>query len=433
MKLSSFNSTPLLTKRILGLLPTIAVVLSLNANAARLSTPLSFFEAGQLAIQQAPELKRLHVDALALDQKAIADKQLPDPKLMAGTINVPTNNFSFTQDEMTMIMGGLEQRFPPGHSLAIKSRQTVAEASATRERFQEKSLTVLRTVREAWLELYYWEHAGKIIRTNRQLFRYLLKVAQSQYAAAQANQSDVLQVQLELSHLDDQQFQIEEQIEQVRAKLGRWIGQEEAKRPLSVNLPHLPKPHPLKTLQAKMESHPLLKADLGTINAGREAVALAKEQFKPGFMIDVSYGIRQGHMDNGMPRSNMLTAQATVDLPIFTRHRQTPRLKAKYLNLQSAFLDRAAHYRDLKEILIGSYATWTQLTRREVLFTQKLMPEAAQNAKAALLAYQNATTDMTTVLRAYTGQLDIKLEQLRIQVDSLKTHVALLYIQGKTG
>lgn len=396
-----------------------------------INTPF-FFEAGQLAIQQAPELKRLRADALALDQKAIADKQLPDPKLMAGTLNVPTNNFSFTQDEMTMIMGGLEQRFPPGHSLAIKSRQTLAEARATRERFQEQSLAVLRTVREAWLELYYWEHAGEIIRTNRQLFRYLLKVAQSQYAAAKVTQSDVLQVQLELSHLDDNQVQIKEQIEQVRAKLGRWVGQEEAKRPLSAHLPHLPKPPPLSVLQTKMQSHPLLKADLGTINASREAVALAKEQFKPGFVLDVSYGVRQGHMDNGTPRANMLTAQATIDLPIFPRHRQTPRLKAKYLNLESAFLDRAAHYRDLKEMLIGSYATWTQLIRRETLFTQKLMPEAAQNATAALRAYQSATTDMTTVLRAYTGQLDIKLEQLRVQVDERKTHVALLYIQGKT-
>lgn len=433
MELRVLKSTGLWQKGIRGCAAVIAALCSLNGYAATRVTPLSFFEAGQRAIQQAPELKRLHTDIGALEQKAIADVQLSDPKLMAGTLNVPTNNFSFTQDEMTMIMGGLEQRFPKGHSLAIKSRQTKAQARATYERLQEQALAIVRTAREAWLELYYWEHAAQIIRTNRQLFTYLLKVAQAQYAAAKATQSDVLQVQLELSHLEDQQAQIAEQIAQVRAKLGRWVGQEHAQRPLSSHLPRLPNPPSLNALKTKIQQHPLLKADLGTINASREAVALAKEQFKPGVVLDVSYGVRQGHMDNGQPRSNMLTAQATIDLPIFPRLRQTPRLREQYLHLEGAFLDRAAHYRDLKEMLLGSYATWTQLTRREALFAKQLMPEATQNAKAALLAYQSATTDMTTVLRAYTGQLDIKLEQLRVQVEQRKTRVALLYLQGRMG
>ena len=91
-------------------------------------------------MQQAPELKRLDVNANALDQKSIADRKLPDPKLMAGTLNVPTNTFSFTQDDMTMIMGGLEQHFPPGHSLAIKSRQTKAQAIAILRRLHEQAL-----------------------------------------------------------------------------------------------------------------------------------------------------------------------------------------------------------------------------------------------------------------------------------------------------
>ncbi|KTC80152.1 Outer membrane efflux protein [Legionella steelei] len=422
-----------LKKRLGGITVVLFSVFYLNTYATTLSTPLSFSEAGRLAILFSPELKRLCTEAEALDQKAIADRQLPDPKLMAGTINVPTNNFSFTQDEMTMIMGGLEQRLPPGHSLAIKSRRTKAEAGVYRARFQEQKLALARTAHEAWLELYYWQQAAHIVQANRRLFVYLLKVAKSQYAQAIATQSDVLQVEVELSQLDEQQVQITQQIEQVRAKLGRWIGQEEARRPLAAKLPKLPHLSSLSTLKTNIKSHPLLKADLGSIQANREAVALAKEQFKPGVVFDVNYGVRQGRMPDGTPRSNMLTAQVTVDLPIFPKHRQTPRLREQFLHLESAFLDRNAHFRDLIEMLISSYAAWEQLVRRDAVFTQKLMPEAKQNAKAALLAYQSATTDMNTVLRAYSGELNIQLEQLNVEIEQLKTRVTLLYLEGKTG
>ncbi|WP_392536707.1 TolC family protein [Legionella sp. 227] len=418
-----------------GIFNITAVLFSvfyLNTYATTLSTPLSFYEAGQRAILFSPELKRLRTEAEALDQKAIADGQLPDPKLMAGTINVPTNNFSFTQDEMTMIMGGLEQRLPPGHSLAIKSRRTKAESGVYRARFQEQKLAIVKTAREAWLELYYWQQAANIVQKNRRLFVYLLKVAKSQYAQAKATQSDVLQVEVELSQLDEQLVQITQQMEQVRAKLGRWIGQQEARRPLTATLPALPHLPSLDALKAKIKCHPLLKADFSAIQASRQSVALAKEQFKPGIVFDVNYGFRQGRMPDGTPRSDMLTAQVTVDLPIFPKYRQTPRLRESYLHLESAFLDRHAHFRDLMEMLLSTYAAWQQLTRRDAVFTKQLMPEAKQNAKAALLAYQSATTDMNTVLRAYSGELTIQLEQLNVHIEQLKTRVALLYLQGKT-
>jgi outer membrane protein TolC len=428
MWLSIFQLT--LKKRIFGSLLVVLYVCSFKIYAAVPVKPLSIFEAEQLAIVLSPELRRLNAEAEALDQKAIADGQLPDPSLMAGTINVPTNTFSFKQDDMTMIMGGLEQKIPPGHSLAIQSRQTKAQAGVFRAQLKEQELVIVRTVQETWLELYYLQHEAEIIRSNRQLFAYLHKVAQSQYAAAKATQTDVLQVQIELTHLDVQQVQIAQQIDQSRAKLGRWIGQENARRKLSAQLPKFPKVPPLNLLKVKIQRHPLLQADLGAINASREAIAFSKEQFKPGLVLDVNYGVRQGHMENGVPRSDMITAQASIDLPIFTKHRQTPRLRESLLHLEAAILDRNTHYRDLNELLISTYAAWTQLGKRNSLITNKLVPQSKQNAKASLLAYQNATLDMNTVLRAYTGQLDIKLEQLQIQIEQLKSRAALLYLQG---
>lgn len=396
------------------------------------SVPLTLPEAEHIAISIAPELQRLQATREALKQQSIADRQLPDPKLMAGAINVPTDTFSFTQDDMTMIEVGLQQSFPPGHSLAVKSRQTQARALAEQRKITEQTAILLRTVREIWLNLYYWTEAARVIHENQLLYQHLLKVTESQYSVGKGNQSDVLQVQLELSRLDDQQVQVQQQIDELQAQLGRYIGQDQAIRPLSNQLPHWLNPPPLTIFQDRLQQHPLLKVDAANIEAAREEVAFAREQYKPGFTVDVGYSVRQGRFANGMRRSDMMGAQVTMDLPIFTHNRQDRRLQASAEQLAATQFEQQIHYRDLLKELEAQYALWQRFSERVSLYQKQLVPEAKQNSKAALLAYQSATTELTTVLRAYSNELTIQLEQLQIEVARAKTRANLFYLEGAT-
>ncbi|STY78841.1 Outer membrane efflux protein [Legionella wadsworthii] len=394
--------------------------------------PLSIGEAEHLALNLSPEIQQLKAKAGGLHQQSIAEGQLSDPQLTAGVINVPTNSFSFTQDEMTMLAIGVQQQFPRGHSLAIKSKQTKALATAEHRKVREQISLLLRNVRETWLDLYYWNEALAIIHDNQKIYRRLLKVSESQYGVGKTNQSDVLQVQVELSRLSNQELQIEQRIDVLRAQLGRFIGQQEAQRNLSENLPFWLKPPSRLILQQRLTKHPLIQIDSATIEAARQEVALAKEQYKPGWLLGASYGFRQGQMPNGMPRSDMLTAQVTVDLPLFPGKRQDKQFQASVYRLQASHLDRAIHYRDLLKELQGQYAIWEKLSQRERIYQQQILPEAKQNAKASLLAYQNATVEMNTVLRAYSNELDIRQEQLQVLIEKMKARVALLYLEGVT-
>ncbi|HAT1844407.1 TPA: TolC family protein [Legionella pneumophila] len=396
------------------------------------STSLTLSQAEHIAIAIAPELQRLQATRESLRQQSIADRQLPDPKLIAGAINVPANSFSFTQDDMTMIAIGLQQSFPPGHTLAIKSMQTKARAIAEHRKMNEQTAALLRNVRETWLTLYYYIQAAHIIHENQLLYRHLLKVTESQYSVGKGSQSDVLQVQVELSRLDDQVIQIKQQIEEFRAQLGRYIGQREASRSLSTHFPSWPNPSSLRALQTRLQQHPLLKVDAANIKAACDEVALAKEQYKPGFMLDVGYAIRQGRFMNGEPRNDFVAAQITMDLPLFTRNRQDRRLQASSYQLQATRLEQQVHYRDLLKELKYQYALWQRFSERVSLYKRQLRPEAKQNSKAALLAYQSATADLTTTLRAYSNELTIQLEQLQIEVARAKARAALFYLEGVT-
>lgn len=392
--------------------------------------PLNLTEAEHLAISSAPELKQLQANADSLEEQAIADRQLSDPQVVVGAINVPTNSFSFSQDEMTMVQVGLQQSFPAGHSLAMKSKKTKYLAKAERQKIQEQAVMLLRNLRETWLDLYYWNQAKIIIRENLLLYGRLVKATESQYSSGKGTESDVLQLQVELSRLNDQNVQVEQRIDILKAQLGRWIGSESANRPLSNMLPHWQSPPSMNVLQTRLIQHPLLKVDTANIEAARNEVAYAKEQYKPAWMLDVDYGFRQGTMSDGSPRSNMVTAQVTVDLPIFPSERQNRRLRASCHQLEATELDRDVHYKDLLKELRVQYAIWESFTKRENLYRQQLMPEAKENSKAALLAYQNATSDLTTVLRAYSNQLTIRLEQIQIHVERAKARAALLYLEG---
>ncbi|HHI9467133.1 TPA: TolC family protein [Legionella anisa] len=285
-------------------------------------------------------------------------------------------------------------------------------------------------MRETWLDLYYWTQALRILRANQSLYKELLQVTQAQYSTGKINQSDVVQVQLELSRLNNQAIQNQQQIAVLKAQLGRWVGIEYINRPLALSMPRWPTPPSFNRLQDYLPNHPLLQADAANVEASSYEVAYAKEQYKPGWLFGVSYGVRQGRMPDGMPRSDMLTAQITMDLPFFTANRQDRQLSASFDRLNASQLDRHTHYRDLLQALTAQYAIWQRLSEREHLYSQQLIPEAKQNAKVALLAYQNTTTELTTVLRAYSSELAIQQERIQIQVERLKSRATLLYLEG---
>lgn len=419
-------------KNMLWLILPLVLIQSITSYSAPIPR-LTLLGAENLAIHSSPELRKFKAESSALKNQSVADGQLPDPQLIVGAANVPTNSFSFTQDDMTMVNVGIQQAFPKGHSLAIKSQQTKALATADQRKVLAQKALLLRNVRDTWLDLYYWTQASKITAQNQQLFHHLLKSTESQYSTGKGNQSDVLQLEVEASRLHDQSAQIQQRIDVLRAQLGRWIGQNQAHRSLSGRLPHFPNPLPLQVIQSRLLEHPLLEVDSADISAARDEVAFAKEQYKPGWMLDVDYGIRQGTY-TGMSgeRSNFIGAQVTVDLPIFSHNRQGKRLQAAAYRLEAQELNRDAHYKDLLNELTAQYAVFQSLSERENYYGQHLIPEARQNAKAALISYQNTKTDLTSVLRAYSNQLTIQLEHMQIIVERDKARSSLLYLEGVT-
>jgi hypothetical protein len=79
--------------------------------------PLTIAEAQDLAVAGEPGLDALLARADAMQQRAVAAGQLPDPTLRVGIANFPINSGGFSTEGMTQAQLAVRQAFPRARCL----------------------------------------------------------------------------------------------------------------------------------------------------------------------------------------------------------------------------------------------------------------------------------------------------------------------------
>lgn len=385
--------------------------------------------AEHLALEEDRTTPALRAQAEALQERAVAAGQLPDPRLRLGAMNFPTDTFSRGQEPMTQLQVGVQQAFPPGDSLRVRQQQLAAMAEAGRAGAGAQARAVRRDVRLRYLELYYQWRASRIMDSGLELFERLREVAEYQYASGRKNQQDVLRAGVELALLEDRRTRIDTDADTARAALARLIGTEAAQRPLAETFPVLPPLPSLAALEQGLDRHPVMQVEDSRVEAGRQGVNLARQSYKPGWMLDITYGERTGHNADGGARSDFLSAMVVMDIPLFADKRQDPVLAAEHQDLMAAQLNREDRHSELRRMLAAGYAEWLRLDQRLARYTREVLPQAEQNTEASLSAYQSGVTDFSGLMRARLTELDSRLMALRLRVDQAMAQARLLYLQ----
>ncbi len=363
----------------------------------------------------------------ALGNSAIADAQLPDPQLNLGLFNVPTDDFDINSEPNTQLRLGVSQSFPRGKTLAIKEKQTKWAGNAEYQLSSDEVVKSIRSVREHYLNLYYQITAQEIIDESRQYFAQLVDIAESYYKVGRVNQQDLLRAQLELSRLDDRVIGLKTKEDLARAELSKWLDGK-AFEPIEKEYPTLPALISQQEIINSLVDHPSIQAEDSMVSFFDEGVAIAREQYKPGWSIGVEYRKRFGENNDGSDRENQAAAMVKVDLPIFTDKRQDRRLAASQHQVSAAKFVRSDKLQTLRQAVLRNYANWTRLSERNGLYEARLVPEANANAHASLTAYQSGVTEFTTLARARITQLNVRLDALRAKTERSSAHARLLYL-----
>lgn len=415
------------------LINTTAIIIGIVACVLRVEADdslLTLREAEQFALDSDSLIQSFSASAEAINLQSIADGQLSDPKLKVGAMNFPADTFNRGQEPMTQLQIGVQQMFPRGRSLKYNKNKTEALSGIEMAREADRQLAVIQNVRKAYLELYFQLQSKKILSQNEDLFTQLLDITQRQYAVGRDSQHDVLRAQLELSLLQDKLFEIEGLKIAAISNLAKWINDDQASRPLPETLPVIPSIPSLATITEGLPDHPQIHIQDRLVDVNKHQISIAKEQYKPGWMIDVTYGERTGSNLNGSGRADFFSAMLMVDIPLFTNKRQDKRLASSQKKHLASKFNRTDRLKELIQVTRQKHARWEQLQERYKLYESRTLIEAAQNSEATLNAYQSDVADFTTLMRAKLTELNTQLAMLRLRVEQAKVQAELLYFLG---
>jgi outer membrane protein TolC len=397
---------------------------------------LTLAQAERIALERDAMTREMRAQAGAMRERAVMEGQLMDPELRIGAVNVPVDSFSLDEEDMTMLEVGVSQEFQPGRTRQLSRRQMEQLAGAMEATAQDRERLVRREVRKLWTQLAYLGAAAKELASQTDWVEQMRKSARARYASGEGRQLDVLQAGLDAAMLREQQLDLERDEAMFRSQLSFWLDADAASRARPTAIGARAELPPLGVLEARLAAHPAQLDYERRLEAARTAVDVARERRKPGWMLDVSYGFRQGDMPAAMdgmaePRQDMLSAMVTVDLPFFTRNRQDRDVAAARLEQRGLDERHEDHRRELQAMLAEAWNTAHRTAELERFYEEELLALADQSVTAALLGWRSNRSMIDEVVLARRVATETRIKHLRLAADRALAQHEIDYLAGE--
>lgn len=388
-------------------------------------------EAEKLSLNSDPLARQFQSQALAQEEIAIADQQLPDPQISFGALNLPTDTFNTDQEAMTQFQVGMFQQIPSFGTLDAKSQISTALSRVENSNQAARNLMTLRAVRLSWLEALYWKKSLLILEEYKQLVDDDILSVQASYSSGRISAQRVIAAELAASLLDDRSLDAIKKLDISKANVSQWMGEDAAARSLSEEFPVFIKPIKEALFLQALKKHPTVKIYSAQEEASQQRVKLAEADYAPKFGLGASYGYRRD-TPMGDTRADLVSLKFTMSVPFFTGPRQDRKLSARKYQAAAARLRSEEQLRELRRQYHVETASFERTQQRMLNFDEQVLKRAKDNVSASITAYQYEASDFDDLVRARVSELEAQLKRLRLEIDSSKSLVRLLYLQGET-
>jgi len=368
----------------------------------------------QEALAVNPEIRADEKKWDAAKERPPQEGSLDDPMLSFEIVNLPTNSFSFAQEDMTMKQFSLSQTFPFFGKLGLRSEVAQREANAIGQGYRDKRNEIVRKVKEVFYELYAIDRSLEVVEKNRDVLKEFVKIAETKYSVGKGIQQDVLKAQVELSKLLDEQIRLEQRRQAAGARLNAILNHppqtplgrtdEVSKDELRVDL---------KDLQEKaLENRPLLKALQEEIERSKAANALARRKYFPDLTMSVGYGFRD---DSGTAkRSDMFSAGFSINIPLYFRTKQDRQVAETSALINSAREQYQAVRNEVLSLVKELAADLEKGSKLIDLYQTGLIPQARLSLDSAFAGYQVNRVDFLTLLDNRLTLFNFEKEYYRV-------------------
>lgn len=402
------------SRRLLALL--LIVVLSAGAQfpasalAADASAPLSLDAATVLAADRAPLVQAQLLRAQAARDDAVRAGQLPDPTLNVGLNNLTATGpgaFDPAADLMTMQSIGVMQEVPAHAKRAAMTDVANADVQLAGADSITMRLGAERAAANAWVMLWAAQRERALLDELREQSALAVKAAKANLAGGAGSATDALSAKATAVELENKIDAADADIAAARAALRRWIG-DQANDALADAPDFSSLRVPAAQLQADVDAQaPLL--DWGAREDKAQAqLELAKAGKHPDWSVGLSYGKRFGG------RSDMLSFNVGVSLPIFPGNRQDRDISARYAERDAVQAEHEDARRAQIEAVTAAIAAWQGDGKQVRRYRDELLSLAHDRSRTALALYRgggslqpwlDARRDELAVQLAYAQRL----------------------------
>lgn len=373
-----------------------------------LSAGLSFDNAIQIALQQAPSLRAERARQQAANHAAGPASALPDPKLILGVDNVPIEGderFSLGSEPMTMQRIGISQQFPNGAKRQARDMAAHSQVSLAAAQTQVTRLQVLRDVSSAWIARQTVElQLEKIdaLKRENKLFDQSVK---ARVAGGEARASDVISPREEAAEIDALHDELLAKHQLALSSLARWIG-DDARKPLVGDAPIWPISADISL--HSLAHHPELKAADRKVDLYSAQVREADAAKRP------DWGVTLAYLNRGDDFSDMATLQFNMDLPIFGGSRQGPRASAARAERVAVEAERDALRREHKAMLVADLAEYHRLEKSVQRQRDVMLPLAAEKVDLLMAAWRGNKATLSEVIAARRAKITAQMKVIEI-------------------
>ena len=406
-----------------SLVVAVAVLLA-QATPLMAAVALSLPDALQLAAARSRQLPAQDALATAAREQAVAAGQLPDPVLKLGVNNLPIDGpdrFSLTRDFMTMRSLGVMQEFTRGGKRKARAARFEREAEAAQATRQLALANLQRDTAAAWLDRFFQERMRDLLVTQRDEANLQIDTADAAYRGARGSQADLFAARSAVAQIEDRVAQAERQVATAKTQLQRWVGTD-AGKPLGT-LPVLDtvRLHP-EALETQLSHHPQIE-----VLVKREAVAQAEADIaQADKQSDVSVELMVNQ--RGPAFSSMVSLNVSIPLQWDQKNRQDRELRAKLSIVEQLRDEREEatrmHVADARALL----QEWRSNRERLSRYDTTLLPLAGERTRATIAAYRGSTGSLSAVLEARRGEIDMRIERLRLEMDTARLWAQLNYL-----
>ena len=377
---------------------------ALFVSSAAFADPMTFDGALKRA-SDAPSLRGRDASVAAARSSAIAADRLPDPTLDLGLKDFPVTGPDagrFNRDNFTMTTIGVSQQFTnpaKRHARAALAAAGIGVAEADR-RIEARSVRLETAV--AWIDLYYGQKRLALLQTLDASLDDLQKTVSARLASGSARPSQALEPAQLRAQVTDRRAALVSEITRAKAKLIRFTGDPD---PQTAGDP------PVLTvddalLRSSLNALPALRArDAATVTAEAQT-QLARADKHPDWTVSASYGRREPAY------GDLVSVGVSIDLPLFAKRRQDPKIVAAASEAERARFDRQAAEREWAAALDTDLADYAMHHRRLENARSTLVPLARQRATLDRDSYAAGKTDLGTALLATLSVAEAEVDLL---------------------